>query len=264
MAKKIESIIPSFLKSDEALSFSDRYRLKKLKRFEPASLDFYGKKIKIADVLTFRSSYHEIFKQKIYYFESKASDPVIIDCGANIGLSTIYFKKLFPSAKVVAFEPDPLIFSCLSYNIQSFGFTDVLVKNEAVSNYDGVAKFYTEGGHSGKISEEMSPADIEVNVTRLRSVLEKYDRICFLKIDIEGEEAVVIPDIAEQLKKVDYLFLEYHSSINQPQTLPEILEAINSAGMRYYIEHAINKHLPFVNKEIFLGMDMLINIFCYR
>jgi FkbM family methyltransferase len=39
--------------------------------------------------------------------------PYIIDAGANIGLSIIYFKKKYPNSKIVAFEPDKLIFNIL-------------------------------------------------------------------------------------------------------------------------------------------------------
>ena len=49
----------------------------------------------------------DIFVRRIYHFESHRSDPLIIDCGSNIGLSILYFVSTYPSSRVIAFEPDP-------------------------------------------------------------------------------------------------------------------------------------------------------------
>ncbi|GAB2698846.1 hypothetical protein GCM10027037_24010 [Mucilaginibacter koreensis] len=262
--KKIKSKAPSFLIADDGLSYMERYRLRKLSRFTPADIIFFEKKFKIGDVLTFRSSYYEIFKQQIYHFKNSNPDEVIIDCGANIGLATIYLKMTHPKAQVIAFEPDPAIFSILQYNIESFGLKDVLLRNEAVSTADKHVSFISDGGHSGKIIQEALQNRIEVKAVRLKTVLAGYECITFLKIDIEGEEVKVIPDIADQLTKVEYMFLEYHSYLNQTQELDTLLTIIRNAGMRYYIQEAVQKKHPFLNNEIFLGMDLLVNIFCYR
>ena len=58
-------------------------------------------------------TYQEIFVEEIYKFESNKSHPVIFDCGANIGISTIYFKTIYPNAIVHAFEPDANLFEIL-------------------------------------------------------------------------------------------------------------------------------------------------------
>ena len=41
--------------------------------------------------------YKEIFEEGIYHFETKSQEPIIIDAGANIGLSTLYFSKQYTS-----------------------------------------------------------------------------------------------------------------------------------------------------------------------
>ena len=55
----------------------------------------------------------EIFRREQYRFETDAPAPFIVDCGANIGMATLYFKSLYPDATVLAFEPDPAAFACL-------------------------------------------------------------------------------------------------------------------------------------------------------
>lgn len=215
--------------------------------------------------MTFLSSYNEIFEKHIYKFVSSKEDITIIDCGANVGLATIYFKMNFPNANIIAFEPDPSIFAALRQNISSFGYNNIVCKNEAISNKDSILDFRIEGGHSGMIINNSDLKDsIRVKAIRLKSLLRAYKNITFLKIDIEGEEINVIPDIADELINVDYLFLEYHSFVDSPQNLDKLLFIIKNGGFRYYIKEAANKSFPFIQKEVFLKMDMMVNIFCYR
>lgn len=263
--KKIKKKVSGLFQVNMVLSGKEKRRLENLDRFQPTEINFYGKKIKIVDALTFLGSYKEIFLSEIYKFTSIKEDIIIIDCGANIGLATIYFKIHFPQAKIVAFEPDPNIFKALKQNASAFGDDNIFCRNEAVANQDATLNFWLEGGHSGMITNDTDgKKTAPVKAIRLKSFLSGFENITFLKIDIEGEEINVIPDIAEELKKVDYLFLEYHSFIDKPQGLNKLLSFITAAGMRYYIKESADKAYPFINKEIFLGMDMLINIFCYR
>ena len=74
----------------------------------------HGKILKIPDSASYLSSREEIFDQQIYRFNTSNSKPYIVDCGANIGLSIIYFKQLFPNAEIVAFEPDEKIFNAFT------------------------------------------------------------------------------------------------------------------------------------------------------
>ncbi|QEC77924.1 FkbM family methyltransferase [Mucilaginibacter ginsenosidivorax] len=264
--KKVKKKVTELFKVDNnALSVKDQRLLEKQGRFQPVDVAFHGKTIKIVDAVTFLGSYDEIFVHGIYKFEPPQKEITIIDCGANIGLATIYFAINYPTAKIVAFEPDPDIFNVLKQNAATFGNGSIICHNEALSNQDAMLTFWLEGGHSGMLVHEADDRKTaQVKATRLKSFLGTYESITFLKIDIEGEEINVIPDIADELKKVDYLFLEYHSFIDKPQDLELLLSYITAAGMRYYIKEGSHKLYPFISREIFLGMDMLINIFCYR
>jgi FkbM family methyltransferase len=241
-------------------------RLQKLPRYVETKAILFGREIFIADAMTFLSSLEEIFTHEIYKYQPNPDkDIVIIDCGANIGLATIYFKRAFPEAKILAFEADPKISTILKKNVLSLGYNDVEVYNSAVSVTDGEIYFKMEGGHSGMIQRDKDVENIvSVKAQRLKNILNRFKRVSFLKIDIEGHEVDLLPDIAEELKKVDYLFLEYHSFVNEKQQLSKLLNIVSEAGLRYYIKEACNKPFPFLNKEIFLKMDLLINIFCYR
>ena len=45
--------------------------------------------------------------------------PRILDCGANIGLATLYFKLLYPGACITCFEPGAEAFRVLEANISA-------------------------------------------------------------------------------------------------------------------------------------------------
>jgi FkbM family methyltransferase len=240
-------------------------RLRSLDRYTYAQTNLFGRAFKIVDACTFLSSLSEIFLQEIYKFNTDEKNINIIDCGANIGLASLYFKMIYPDSNIIAFEADPTIFCFMKENLINQGYVNILCKNEAISDKDGYVNFHLEGGHSGMIvNEDVSEKVVKVKSTRLKNILSGFNIITFLKIDIEGHEKYVIPDIAEELFRVKFLFLEYHSFIDDHQYLEEILAIISKSGFRYYIKESCNKTSPFLKKEIFLKMDLILNIFCYK
>ncbi|SHL96074.1 FkbM family methyltransferase [Chitinophaga sp. CF418] len=69
---------------------------------------------------------------RYYRFKADTDAPYIIDCGANIGLSILYFKWLYPKAKVLAFEPDGDNLVILQKNVESYGMNDINVQQQVV------------------------------------------------------------------------------------------------------------------------------------
>lgn len=55
----------------------------------------------------FRYLLWEIFIRGEYFFETEKTAPVILDCGANIGLATLFFKRIYPKARITCGEADP-------------------------------------------------------------------------------------------------------------------------------------------------------------
>ena len=192
----IRKIVREKIHDTSPVSDIEIKRIKSLERFKSTETIFFEKKIKIVDSVTFLNSYNEIFLEEIYKFHEENSDIIIIDCGANIGLATIYLKMNFPHAKITSFEPDPNIFNALQYNISSFGFKGVILRNEAISNQESLMRFHIEGGHSGTLTNDINDTNsVEVKAISLRKFLEEYEQITFLKIDIEGHEKNIISDI---------------------------------------------------------------------
>ena len=69
--------------------------------------------------------------------------PVILEIGANDGSHTLQFLKLFSSARIYAFEPDPRAFAKFKVNV-----TDPRVSafEMAIGAKDGEAEFHVSSG----------------------------------------------------------------------------------------------------------------------
>lgn len=207
----------------------------------------------------------EIFEDEVYKFISETDHPFIIDCGANIGVSILYFKKLYPKAKILGFEPDEKIFNKLVVNIKLVDdLNNIELRKEAVWIEDTELSFYSEGGVAGSSVVDYSN---KKNVVKVQAVdLKKYllRTVDFLKIDIEGAENQVIFDIAPHLGTVKNLFLEYHGLTGSPQNLGDVLNVIKEAGFDYYIKLAadIIKY-PYCDEQK-TSFNQQLNIFCYR
>jgi FkbM family methyltransferase len=238
--------------------------LEGLPRFTEAEVQLLGKKIKLIDVASFQSMYNDIFKAGVYKFETKTPKPYIIDCGANIGLSVIFFKNLFPSAEIVAFEPDAKIFSVLENNLQAYGYSDIKLVQKALWNKETELEFFCEGADGGRLAKEKENIKTaKVKTARLRDYLNRP--VDFLKIDIESAEVVVLKDCADLLTNVKNVFIEYHRFVEKEQELHVLLNILDQAGFRYYLYStlAIGNH-PFIEKNTYSGFDMQVNIFACR
>ncbi len=235
----------------------------KKKHFGEYNILFLNKKIKFSSPFWFLHSLEEIYIDQIYKFDPSNEPKNIIDCGANIGLSVIYLKKLFPNSNITAFEPDKKIFSHLEHNIDNFNFSNVNLFNSAVWINNNKINFHSEGSVGGRISDNQEKRDNEIGTIRLRDFILK-ERIFFLKIDIEGAEYEVLKDCKEYLSNIDNLFIEYHKRINDSETLHEILTWIIDAGFTIYIKEAWNNmSVPFT-KKIDGYYQIQLNIFCFR
>jgi FkbM family methyltransferase len=251
------------VRSRDYLVEKELHRLICLPRYHPTTTFLLGKQIEIVDACTFLSGYKEIFEKKVYEFKAQSEQPLIIDCGANIGMSVIFFKQIYPDSRIIAFEPDPQIFDVLKRNILNLELTNVDLDQKAIWIEESSIKFAVEGGYSGRIPK---PGDrkniVEVQSVRLRDLLNQ--KIDLLKIDIEGAETEVIRDCQDRLESVEHLFIEYHSHIQENQSLHEILNILHNAGFRYHILEAFTSKKPFMDRETMLGMDLQLDIFCYR
>ncbi|MCO6498455.1 MAG: FkbM family methyltransferase [Chitinophagaceae bacterium] len=203
----------------------------------------------------------EIFEEQIYN-QLLPQKAFIIDCGAHIGMSVIFLKKICPDAEILCFEPDNMNYALLMKNISEQGLKNVNAVNAAVWIDNSMVSFDMEGSMDSKIIPEGHSAN-QVQAVRLADYIDK--KVDFLKIDIEGAEYAVLKDIAPKLSFVDKLFLEYHGSFTQNEELIEMLQIIQSNGFRFYIKEAGPVYpQPFTGIRGSSIYDLQLNIFCIR
>lgn len=167
----------------------------------------------------------EIFTQDMYYFETENLNPVIIDAGAHIGMSTIYFKKIYPFAEIISVEPLPQNLELLNENIFQNGLTDVTVIDKALSDEPGNIRLYfdateeswfsTAGAYDGAWNKQQKSDYLSVETMLLSSLLSTKAEVDFLKMDIEGMESVVLFEAAQYLNRVKHFIIEYHPTPDQ-------------------------------------------------
>jgi FkbM family methyltransferase len=241
---------------------SELQRLAELPPYQPATTNLLGCNWEIADAPSFLSLYQEIFVREVYRFDAATPRPFVLDGGANIGLSVLYFKRLYPLAKVVAFEPDPAICAVLKRNIDRSGLRDVTIVQGALWTSAGRKEFMSEGSWAGRLAGSGDDGNQVVETVRLRDYLERT--IDFLKLDIEGAETEVLADCAGLLHNVENLFVEYHSFAGQPQTVDSLLALLIGAGFRLYLSSPSHPPQPFLKSEPYLGIDTALNIAATR
>lgn len=244
------------------LSPVERERVLNFNKFTVGTANFFGENFYFSHGPSFIHSVDEIFGDEIYKFTSDTEKPFIIDCGANIGISIFYFKKLFPTAEIVAFEPDEHIFNLLKKNTAEF--TNLTIHESAVWTEDTILEFFSEGALAGSIITDFSSNNkvTKINAIDLKKHLNRT--VDFLKIDIEGAENKLIFDIRNKLHFVKNLFLEYHGIIGDEQNLGEILNLLKEEGFQYYIRLAGETiNFPFCKEEP-VGFNQQLNIICYR
>jgi len=229
-----------------------------------------GYPLEFPDARMFVATYSPIFRRRIYQFSPSNASPRILDCGANIGLASIYWKQTFPNADITAFEPDPSTASLLRRNLAAAGADDVTVVEAAVWTENGTIHLTQPEGDPGRLGSRIVEASTNISADNEEPVRTVRLRDCFtepvdfLKLDIEGAETDVILDIADLLPTVGDLFVEYHGFTGRSR-LVELMEPIERAGFSIYVEqeHEFAKQ-PFVARPEYAGMDVQLNLYCYR
>ncbi|EKD85576.1 MAG: methyltransferase FkbM family [uncultured bacterium] len=182
---------------------------------------FLGYKMKLANIEKFAHILFELFGINVYYFKSLKKNPVIIDIGANIGDSILYFKWLYPDSKIYAFEPLPIAYQLLQKNIINNHLKNVYAFNVGLGSNEKKIKIYSDlEGTSGSstINKKASGSQLknskyqDVKIVKISNLKEikALNKINLIKIDIEGAEADLLDDLKNILPKTDRVIFEYH------------------------------------------------------
>jgi len=207
-----------------------------------------GYKVSCFDRSTLIFLYREIFARQQYYFNSVNQRPIIFDCGANVGMATLYFKWLYPQARITAFEAEPNTFALLQKNVQENHLGDVETHNCAIWEQNGTVPFFIDPSTPGSLlmstnQSRFSGERIEVVARKLSDFI--HEPVDCLKLDIEGAEQCVLSELVRsgKIRIVRRLVVEYHHRIgNQNSCLANFLRDLEESGFEYQI-HASDQFL---------------------
>ena len=210
------------------------------------------------------SAYREIFLQQVYHFSTDKPRPRILDLGANVGMASLYFKRLYPDASIVAIEADPAIFQILAENMQRNQLTDIELINQCAWIADGVVSFAPDGLDGGHVDVAANaPGHVTVPALDLKKWLvgKQFDLI---KMDIEGAEREIIPACIDELATTPNLIIEYHSRCSDPQNLSQLLGLLESRRYRYHLESMQSVESPLSYNWQQSAYDNQINVYAWR
>jgi len=164
---------------------------------------------------------HEVFVQQIYRPRLADNVRLVVDIGANVGYSVIYFARMFPRARIIAFEPNSTNVRALARNVELNGLSGrVSIRNVAAGIGDGTAYMEDRGAASfttadaGARGVKVSVADIFIQLAG--------EPIDVLKIDCEGAEYPIIMDARFAGLTAANLLLEWHATAEHPAANREI------------------------------------------
>jgi len=271
--KNIAKIVAGIENQDLILSDQLQIPLKEATRLRKKADEknrtsvLFGSNILTTNNFWYLHSLKEIFLDEVYRFKTNNKQPRIIDCGANIGLSLVYFHRNYPGSSLIAFESDPYIFNILEENTKTFKINNATLWNYAVWNEESTLEFNSSGDLGGSLMKSSThpgnTLSYLVKSIRLKDYLNEPTDM--LKLDIEGAEVIVLRDIRDSLDMVSNIFIEYHSSPDKEQELDEIITILKYAGYRIYIKEAWNNmQHPFMHSTYKPYWDLQLNIFGYR
>jgi FkbM family methyltransferase len=151
-----------------------------------------------------------------FYVGSQETEPLIIDCGANIGLSAIWFSQCFPSATIYAVEPAALNYALLEANTSQL--RNVHALQGAVWHEPTSLSFkYLEHRPSGSqvdlnISAPDSDGSTQVrgySVPEIIAMAGNADPL-IVKIDVEGSEKYLFRSNTGWVRQTMLIMIETH------------------------------------------------------
>jgi len=213
----------------------------------------FGWKIKFFSYAAFYCMFKDVFLDHHYFFIGKSKKPLLIDLGTNIGVEIFYYKWLYRKSKILAFEPDKKTFELLKQNVVINNLKNIQLYNMALSDKKSLIKFYCNNEDPGALIMSTKKGRgfssyVFVKSTTLSTYI--HHRVDFLKIDIEGDEYLVVKDLnsTNKLSYVDQLTIEYHHHVNQDEDkLSKLLNLLEKNGFDYHLSS--KSHPPFLKKE---------------
>ena len=188
------------------------------------------KKIKFLRIIYFN------FNNKFKHFKklNLNSDSVVIDLGANIGLVSEFIYKKY-NCFIYSYEPNTEIFNILKKRFRKN--KKVRCFNYGISD-DGLSKklYFQKNYYKDKVTYSVSSTFlkkkltmnynnfIKVNTRKIEDIINSFEYIDLIKIDIEGYEYKIIPNLIKNKNKIKKVICELHGDPKKKYSKFKFLE----------------------------------------
>ncbi|MCF8108195.1 MAG: FkbM family methyltransferase [Desulfohalobiaceae bacterium] len=159
--------------------------------------------------------FERIFIDEDYSFEVPYQPKMIVDAGAYVGLSSIYYALRYPRAHIIALEPEESNFRLLQENTAPY--PNIRPLNKGLWHEQASLKVSNPQGRKYAFRMEASPdfASKEsralngVTIDWLKETFH-FDFIDVLKMDVEGAEKDIFSHNTPWLDTVGMIVIELH------------------------------------------------------
>ena len=154
---------------------------------------------------------------------------VAVEVGANIGAHTVLLaRQVGPAGRVIAFEPQRVVFQTLCANVALNSLTNVDCQQQAVGEQAGTLLVpplnYTQQNNFGGLALGGFADGEPVPVVTLDSL--NLPRLNVLKIDVEGMERAVIAGAVETLDRCRPILYVENDRADRSAELIQLLDSL--------------------------------------
>jgi FkbM family methyltransferase len=181
-------------------------------------------------------SIREVWMDECYRLPFDLTLDRLVDLGANIGLTSLWFARRYGCASIVAVEPSPDNARLTRLNLEQNQVRAEVIE-AAVGPRDGTALF-EDAGDSNMGRLNAGGAGRQVTVVSMATVLGKLPagvEVDLVKMDIEGGEGPLLGENLAWLGRVRSIIAEFHPTVID---YPAVIKTIEGQGFRYFPPHS--------------------------
>jgi FkbM family methyltransferase len=191
---------------------------------------------------------HKELLEKYYNNQYQTSKPLIVDAGANIGASSVYFSTSWKRSFVISIEPEKYNYSLLKLNTVG---QSILPLEGAIGSEIGTM-YLNDPGYGDVGFRVAESGDYEVTVYSMDQIIDlgkKHGAAPFIcKIDIEGGELELFSKNTEWINMFALIIIELHDWMLPMQgSSKTFIEAISK--LDFELLHK-GENIFFFNKKL--------------
>lgn len=158
--------------------------------------------------------FFDLFVLRTYDLPEIEPPETVVDIGANIGMYTLRARKLYPSARIISYEPVPLNYRRLTAHVNGNGLNGVTLVNKGVGGRARQETIHlhplSAGGHS--IYSALTPDSAEsvrIDLEAISDVVAAAGNVDLLKLDCEGAENEIVMSLTEaEARRIRRIIIE--------------------------------------------------------